>query len=78
MLTTETLNQLGTAVVSGQALFLYGPTGTGKSIIAQTLGHLFEDDRVWVPYAVEVDGQIITVYDPALHQRIDQSNEFRP
>ena len=76
VLDTETLNQLGTAVVSGQALFLYGPTGTGKSIIAQTLARLFENDQVWVPYAVEVDGQIITVYDPLVHQKVDQPDVF--
>jgi len=51
VLEAETLNQLGTAVVSGRALFLYGPTGTGKSFIAETLTSLFENDRVWVPYA---------------------------
>jgi predicted ATPase with chaperone activity len=68
----ETLNQLGTAVVSGRALFLYGPTGTGKTIIATTLTHLFENDQVWVPHAVEVDGQIITVYDSVLHQGVEQ------
>lgn len=72
VLDTKTLNQLGTAVLSGRAIFLYGPTGTGKTIIAETLTHLFEKDRVWLPYAVEVDGQIITVYDSALHQKVEQ------
>lgn len=72
VLDDETLNQLGTAVVSGRALFLYGPTGTGKTMIASTLTHLFENDKVWVPHAVEVDGQIITVYDSVLHQSIEQ------
>jgi predicted ATPase with chaperone activity len=72
VLDDETLNQLGTAVVSGRALFLYGPTGTGKTIIASMLTRLFENDRVWVPHAVEVDGQIITVYDSVLHQNFEQ------
>ena len=67
-----TLNQIGTAVVSGRAIFLYGPTGTGKTTIAETLTRLFYDDQVWLPYAVEVDGQIITVYDSVLHQRVEQ------
>ncbi len=71
VLDAETLNQLGTAVVSGRALFLYGPTGTGKSFMAETLTRLFESDRVWVPYAVEVDGQIITIYDPVLHGKTE-------
>ena len=68
-----TLNQLGVAATSGRGIFLYGPTGTGKTTIAETLTRLFDHDPVWVPYAVEVDGQIITVYDPALHQRLEQS-----
>ncbi len=72
VLENETLGQLGTAVVSGRALFLYGPTGTGKTLIATTLTHLFEHDRVWIPHAIEVGGQIITVYDPVLHKSIEQ------
>ena len=73
VLDTQTLNQLGTAVMSGRSVFLYGPTGTGKTTIAETLARLFDHDQVWLPYAVEVDGQIITVYDSVLHQRVEQS-----
>ena len=72
VLDTQMLNQLGTAALSGRAIFLYGPTGTGKTTIAETLTHLFEKDRVWLPYAVEVDGQIITVYDSVVHQKVEQ------
>ena len=72
VLDDQTLDQLGTAVISGRAIFLYGPTGTGKTTIAETLAHLFESDTVWLPYALEVDGQIITVYDPVLHQKVEQ------
>ena len=68
----QTLNQLGTAVVSGRSIFLYGPTGTGKTTVAETLTRLFSTDEVWLPYAVEVDGQIITVYDSVLHQRVEK------
>jgi hypothetical protein len=28
---------------------------------------------VWIPYAIEVAGQIVTVYDPGIHQRVDES-----
>lgn len=60
--------RVGTAVVSGTSMFLYGPSGTGKTSIAMRLQAIYSDS-VWIPYAVEVDDQIITVYDPGIHQR---------
>jgi predicted ATPase with chaperone activity len=66
-----TLGMLGTGVVSGRVLFLYGPAGTGKTSVAERLSELFRRDSVLVPYAVEVDGQIITVYDSHVHERVD-------
>jgi predicted ATPase with chaperone activity len=73
VLDIRVLNQLGTAISSGRALFLYGPSGTGKTTIAETLMRLFENDPIWLPYAVEVDSQIITVYDAVVHKRVDQA-----
>lgn len=61
------LARLGTAVVSGTSIFLYGPSGTGKTSIASCIPAIY-NDSVWIPYAVEVDGQIITVYDPGVHR----------
>ena len=60
------LDQLGAALVSGQSIILYGPTGTGKTAIAETLPRIYKDS-VWIPHAVEVQGQIMTVYDKLLH-----------
>ena len=65
-----TLAQIGPAINSGRAIFLYGPTGTGKTALAEAVAKLLSQQLVWIPYAVEVDGQIITVYDPVLHQRV--------
>ena len=64
--------QLGAALNSGNAIFLYGPTGTGKTTIAETLSRVLAEDKVWLPYAVEVDSQIITVFDPLVHNRVDK------
>ncbi len=69
----ETLRQFGTALNSGASIFLYGPAGVGKTTMAETLSRVLAEDEVWIPYAVEVDNQIITVYDPAIHKRIRES-----
>jgi predicted ATPase with chaperone activity len=69
----EKLRQFGTALNSGSSIFLYGPSGTGKTTIAETLSKVVAEDDVWIPYAIEVDGQIITVYDPAIHKQTTES-----
>lgn len=70
VLDKKTLAQIGTAVNSGGTIFLYGSTGAGKTTIAETLGQVFAQDRVWIPFAVEIDGQIIVVYDPMIHRKV--------
>ncbi len=64
----QAVRQLGAAVISGTSIFLYGPTGTGKTSIAEAIPSIYHDS-VWIPYAVEVDAQIITVFDPILHRQ---------
>ena len=71
VLEPQVLRQLGSALVSGKAVFLYGPSGTGKTTVAETLSCLFEQENVWIPHAVENDGQIITIYDPLVHKSVD-------
>jgi predicted ATPase with chaperone activity len=69
----ETLRKFGTALNSGSSLFLWGPAGTGKTTMAETLCRVLANDEIWIPYAVEVDGQIITIYDPSIHKRVPES-----
>lgn len=71
VLDAKMLRKLGTAINSGNSIFLYGPSGAGKTTIAITLSQVLALDRVWIPFAVEVDGQIISVYDPLVHTRIN-------
>jgi hypothetical protein len=70
VLPDELLDALGPALISQRAMFLYGPSGTGKSTISERLIRVF-DDAVAVPYAVEVEGQIITLMDPAVHEAVE-------
>jgi hypothetical protein len=67
----DLLRELGPAVMGKGAMFLYGPPGTGKSSIAERLGRVHED-KVIIPHAVEVDGQIVLVYDPIIHRRVER------
>jgi DNA-binding MarR family transcriptional regulator len=68
VLSDEIREQVGVAAVSGKPLFLYGPAGTGKTVIAQRLGRIWVDD-ILVPYAILVDGQVIQVFDEITHAR---------
>jgi predicted ATPase with chaperone activity len=68
----ETLRKFGTVLNSGSSVFIWGPAGVGKTTMAETLSKVLADDPVWIPYAVEVDGQIITVYDPSIHKRVPE------
>lgn len=70
VLTKGLLDQLGPALISQNSIFLYGPTGNGKTSIARRLTRIFHD-AVAVPYAVEFDRQIIVLYDPVFHERLD-------
>ena len=66
----STLDKFGTALNSGSSIFLYGPAGVGKTTMAESLSRVLAEDKVWLPYGVEVDSQVITIYDPAIHRRI--------
>ncbi len=66
----ELLDALGPALISQSPIFLYGPSGTGKTTVSERLMRVFSDAIV-VPYAIEVDGQIITVADPAVHEPVE-------
>jgi hypothetical protein len=70
VLTDRFMDQLGPALASQKSIFLYGPTGNGKTSVVSRLSSIYRDAIV-IPYAVEVDGQIIVLYDPAVHEKIE-------
>ncbi len=63
-------DQLGPAVNSGQSMLLYGPPGNGKSSIAEAIAAAYQD-YIFLPHALEVDKQVITLFDPTVHRRLD-------
>ncbi|HWQ11826.1 MAG TPA: ATP-binding protein [Roseiflexaceae bacterium] len=61
------LDKIGPAANSARSLFLYGPPGNGKTTIAEGISNMLSG-AVLIPYAVEVDGQVIKVFDPLNHR----------
>ena len=70
VVTDRMLDQIGPAIISQTSIFLYGPSGNGKTSVAERMLRVYQD-AVLIPYAVEVDNQIIAVYDPVVHQKIE-------
>lgn len=61
---------LGVVANSGRSLFITGAPGNGKTSVARAL-HLALDRDIWIPRAIEVDGQIINVFDSHNHVPAD-------
>ena len=70
------LDELGPAVCSGRSIFIYGPPGNGKTMIAKGLGKFLNKfgGEIYVPYAVHSENSIITVFDPTIHTATDQGD----
>ena len=60
------LGHLGPAVSAGRSVLMYGPPGNGKSSISNGIRDAL-GDSVYVPHAIEYSGQVITVFDPIVH-----------
>ena len=67
VLSDRVLDQLGPAVNGGHSLFVYGPPGNGKTVIAQGVKNLLEGD-IAIPHAIDYDGHLMHVYDAVIHE----------
>jgi DNA polymerase III delta prime subunit len=65
----DLVHRLGPAVNSGKSILIYGPPGNGKTSVAEAIAKAFEQ-TVYVPHCIEVDGQIIKVFDVTVHREI--------
>ncbi len=70
VVTDRMLDQIGPAIISQTSIFLYGPSGNGKTSVAERMLRVYQD-AVLIPHAVEVDNQIIAVYDPVVHHKVE-------
>lgn len=71
------LDQLGPALNSGRAIFIYGPAGTGKTFIARRLADVL-GGIVLVPHAIAVNETVIQVFDPLSHLSMELAHAPSP
>ncbi|HYY43226.1 MAG TPA: hypothetical protein VE775_10880, partial [Pyrinomonadaceae bacterium] len=67
------LQTVGCVVNSRRSLFLTGPPGTGKTAVAERINQGLAG-HIWIPYAIEVDAQIIRIFDTHNHRPVAASN----
>ena len=72
ILPDDLIDNLGPAVTSGRSILMYGPPGNGKSSISNGIRAAL-GDKIFIPRAIEYSGQVITVYDPIVHSRAEES-----
>jgi predicted ATPase with chaperone activity len=71
VLSDRVLDQVGLAVAGGHSMFVYGPPGNGKTVIAQSIRNLLQGE-IAIPHALEVEGQIIRLFDPVNHEPLPE------
>ncbi len=74
ILPPDLMGTLGPAVSAGRSVLLYGPPGNGKSSIANGIRAAL-GDNIYVPRAVLLGGQIMSVYDPTVHRKVRESED---
>ncbi len=75
VLREDLFNAIGPAVVSGKSVFIYGPPGNGKTSIARAIGDFMNNSggEIYVPFAFLAENSIVTVYDQAVHQAVEDT-----
>ena len=77
VLDPEFIEGFGPAVNSAKSLFIFGDSGNGKTMIAEVLARLL-GGVYYLPYAVDIGGQIMVVHDPVYHRPASEQTSGSP
>lgn len=73
----DIFSRLGQALLSVAAVFLHGKPGNGKTSMAERLTRAF-GPNIWLPRAIDVDGEIVRVFDPTMHEEVPHESGRHP
>jgi predicted ATPase with chaperone activity len=74
ILPSSIIRRLGPAIAACRSLLIYGPPGNGKTSISEAIGKVFQQP-IFIPYCIEVDGQVIRIFDQTVHTEIGAKND---
>ena len=74
VLKPDVIDRIGPAVNSESSIFLYGAPGNGKTATAERIARLVSD-TVYIPHAVDVNGEIMVLFDPAHHELVEDDRD---
>lgn len=75
VLNDETLDRIGRAAASRRATLLYGNSGNGKSSAVKALASA-SPGSMFIPYAIEMLGQTVRLYDPSKHVLLNERRSY--
>lgn len=69
----ELIDRIGPAMTHGKGMFMFGPPGNGKTSLAERITRAY-GSTIYLPHAIYAGGQIIQIFDPAVHVPVEESD----
>lgn len=70
VLSPTAVQMAGLAVSSGRSLFVYGPSGNGKTSLGRQVHAALQGD-FWIPHCIAVRNSVIRLFDEQVHKRVE-------